>query len=750
MQISVSDNLIVLNGKNYILSDEIEKIAIISSTHIVDFFNKKNIKLPRKIRINALRLTFRDLVEKSRVLRSDGFSDEFLYRLNWFNEFSEYQLESLFNIYTDSKLVLEYKKNLWYSIFLNATQIGLTDNDIISIFNSRIGDKEDIISYNQRLLSIFVDEKEEFDGLGIATFRRVLAASSTLVDIRDLGNNKYKINVPKRLKKEELLQIIFEELEKVCKLDDAIVEKLKKGSIVSLQRFCKDNNIKASIELKKEELVEYILNRRFESQLWSEQAFDYIVDDVQQYFPRQFNYIEEEPQEENIEDEVEQGEIVYKDEITNIIEQLQNKITNLETEITSLKEEKTNENITDSNELIKKIAFLEEKIQFIQNENLDNNVTTKLNDIDDKIAQLQASDDEGVEFYNELVDKVNGLQNSLSTLDHSEKIVDNNILNEITEKINLLEETIENISEKSEVVSVENNDFEVMTLSDIHDYVDAKIQSITENNNETDTLKGYIDEKIGDFSEELDQITNNLYQYIDETCDKINSNINTIQNEEIGSLATVEMHAHLEGRINTLEKAEKGVSLEEVNKIIEEVTNNKLQQVYGYINEMFAQNMKKIQDDMDTYRQLTDEINRNMKEQIINLSNRLENATNKFDHFVITRSIEQAILDSKKTMDDFILLNKSEMDNIKQSMSEIKEELDEQREYDDYMDELYNQYYDNYYGEKVEENDQENTEEDESSTSEIAFDINNLSKKERKLYEKLYRKELKKLKKNKK
>ena len=84
MQISVSDNLIVLNGKNYILSDEIEKIAIISSTHIVDFFNKKNIKLPRKIRINALRLTFRDLVEKSRVLRSDGFSDEFLYRLNWF------------------------------------------------------------------------------------------------------------------------------------------------------------------------------------------------------------------------------------------------------------------------------------------------------------------------------------------------------------------------------------------------------------------------------------------------------------------------------------------------------------------------------------------------------------------------------------------------------------------------------------------------------------------------------------------
>ena len=88
--------------------------------------------------------------------------------------------------------------------------------------------------------------------------RPVLYKSSTLTEIRDFGS-KYGVNVPRRLKKNELAQIIINELKASGKLTEELENKVNAMSVIVMQRFAIDNDIKASTELKKEEIIEYIL-----------------------------------------------------------------------------------------------------------------------------------------------------------------------------------------------------------------------------------------------------------------------------------------------------------------------------------------------------------------------------------------------------------------------------------------------------------------------------------------------------------
>ena len=80
--------------------------------------------------------------------------------------------------------------------------------------------------------------------------RPVLYKSSTLVEIRELGS-KYGVEVPKRLKKNQLADIIIAELKDRGLHTDAEEAKVRSMSILVLQRYAIDNDIKASTELKK-------------------------------------------------------------------------------------------------------------------------------------------------------------------------------------------------------------------------------------------------------------------------------------------------------------------------------------------------------------------------------------------------------------------------------------------------------------------------------------------------------------------
>lgn len=254
------NNTLFIKNKNYIVSDLIDILIKLPANKICEFFNSINLNIPRKLRIDVLKEVLENPRQELLKTRQTT-SDELYYRLLWFHRFSESQLIMLLNKISSRKLNELYIKKIWFKL-LDYIIIKKVDTDIFSnyILEAKKYDniEKDINSYNQNLNQIFYDNDSEIDGLNQDEFRPVLYKSATIPMIKEIGL-KYGVNVPRRLKKAELISIIFNELDKKNKLNEEIKENLAKQNLVKIQRFAKDNNIKASVELKKEEMIEYIL-----------------------------------------------------------------------------------------------------------------------------------------------------------------------------------------------------------------------------------------------------------------------------------------------------------------------------------------------------------------------------------------------------------------------------------------------------------------------------------------------------------
>lgn len=251
--------------KEYIISEILETLINYPSANVVEFFNGISLNFPREIRIESLKKVLRPKVLKTRVERA-SLADEMNYRLSWFNQFTEVQLNNLFKFYKEPVLEKLYFEELWLSIIEYITDRSIDPKDLIELIDrtknyakAKKISLEDAIVYNDTLDVLFFDEKGKIDGLRQEVIRPVLYKSSTLTEIRQLGS-KYQVNVPKRLKKSELLEIIVKELKDRNEYTEVKETELHNMNIIVMQRFAIKNNIKASTELKKEEVIEYILS----------------------------------------------------------------------------------------------------------------------------------------------------------------------------------------------------------------------------------------------------------------------------------------------------------------------------------------------------------------------------------------------------------------------------------------------------------------------------------------------------------
>lgn len=293
MTVDITNNLISFNGKEVEFLESVEKLASLSSFQFNNFFLNREKKVPRKINIMALRSVLNDKVVHSKEIE---LSDEQRYRLLSYPSFCETQLQNFMKIVCDEELVNEYYKNLWKLILINIEAIDMVDGEISYLLNLPVDDvKTNYESFLNDTFNSFSDIPGDFDGLSKSDFRAVTNKSSTLVELREIGA-KYNLNIPRRLKKEELQAIIVEELKDMGKYDDETAETLNIMSVLTMQRFAKKNGIKVSIELKKEELVEYVLKQAEKAdlnksdkninivELPNQEAFDfkeeYVVDEI--------------------------------------------------------------------------------------------------------------------------------------------------------------------------------------------------------------------------------------------------------------------------------------------------------------------------------------------------------------------------------------------------------------------------------------------------------------------------------------
>lgn len=264
MQKLEKDSVVVIDNQDIEINDILDKVVNIPADSMLSYFTVLGLMFPRRLRMDALKKVLSPYVNNERP-HVTQLTDELLYRIRWFDTFSEAQLVNLLPVFEDGRLLDEYKEEFWLGIVSYMLEKKVSSDNINKLFDLAKSlenvpplEKLDGIAYNDVLNPLFFDEENCIDGLTLEIFRPVVFKCSTLVEVREIGK-KYGVNVPRRLRKQELVEIILDELRDRGKLTDEIEEKVNKMTVIPLQRFAMNNDIKVSIELKKEEIIEYIL-----------------------------------------------------------------------------------------------------------------------------------------------------------------------------------------------------------------------------------------------------------------------------------------------------------------------------------------------------------------------------------------------------------------------------------------------------------------------------------------------------------
>ncbi|MBN3490571.1 hypothetical protein JV173_03480 [Acholeplasma equirhinis] len=259
---------LTVKDKHFIVGDLQEKLVYVKGEYISKFLQDIGLNIPRKMRMAALKNILKEAVEKT-IEERKTLADEMGYRLTWFSRYTDTQLVNLLEWYKSPSLSLKYLEDFWKLLLPYLVEKGVAENDLLRLFDhaeqqAKSGERVLTKEFNDALDKNLYDEQHEIDGVSQDAFRPVTYKASTLTELRAIGE-KFNAPIPKRLKKNEMLDIILKKLQERGELTKDLEEKLKNQNIILLERYAKDHDIKVSTELKKEEIIEFILSNAKET-----------------------------------------------------------------------------------------------------------------------------------------------------------------------------------------------------------------------------------------------------------------------------------------------------------------------------------------------------------------------------------------------------------------------------------------------------------------------------------------------------
>lgn len=201
--------------------------------------------------------------------REEGVSDEKKYRLQWFGDFTCFQLEQLAQ---DNPHWFEEKAFL--QTFLNRSQQRMT------MLQAPALEEEAFLAYHEddvhvffaRFRPLFADNEASFEGLTVSEALDVLEKASTLKMLKDLAL-LHGVKLPRRIHKDELIEII----KRRGSLSDEEAAELAEEPVLKIEQYANQHHIHAHIELKKRDMIEYIYEK------WAERAYRIVaLDNVQE------------------------------------------------------------------------------------------------------------------------------------------------------------------------------------------------------------------------------------------------------------------------------------------------------------------------------------------------------------------------------------------------------------------------------------------------------------------------------------
>ena len=253
------EEFIYLYNKKVRIDKLIDSFVVIPAKEIVKYLKNKEIYLPSYVHKALIRKNIAPIIANAD--NDDKFSDEMKHRLKWFDEFTIFQLERLAESYRIDINVSEYKRDFWDVLIRNRTELGINNLEFIKLQNLTMkyqrAQQESYEELNKHMRDVFFEPEGYFEGVDIEEAKDVLVNSMTLTDVRELGK-RYDIEIPRRINKKQLIEILAIKLN----LNEKETDDLVKMSILELERLAKEKKVNVSIELKKIDMIEFILLKK--------------------------------------------------------------------------------------------------------------------------------------------------------------------------------------------------------------------------------------------------------------------------------------------------------------------------------------------------------------------------------------------------------------------------------------------------------------------------------------------------------
>ncbi|MCK5761279.1 MAG: hypothetical protein KAH16_00115 [Candidatus Izimaplasma sp.] len=250
------EEYIFLYSKKVKISKLVESFTVIPSHEIVKYLKNKEIYLPYYLHKALIRKNIAPTIATAES--ANKFSDEMRHRLKWFDRFTIFQLERLASAYQLDINVAEYKKDFWDIIIRNRTDLGINNLEFVKLKNLTMKHakepQESYESIRNTFGEVYFEPLGYFDGTEIEKAKEVLTNATTLSEVRDLGK-VYGVEIPRRINKKQLIDIVSIKLG----FDQEKIDEISKKSILEIERYAKRRKVNVSIELKKSDMIEYIL-----------------------------------------------------------------------------------------------------------------------------------------------------------------------------------------------------------------------------------------------------------------------------------------------------------------------------------------------------------------------------------------------------------------------------------------------------------------------------------------------------------
>ncbi len=249
---------IKVNDKTYTLEALSERFVHIPTRKFIEIFRHNNVVLPRLLRMILLRKYLTPCIQDPRT--NSYFSKELTERLQYFEYFTEYQLEELLALLKEDIDYTLYVKDFWLDV-LGMKDVLELSNGLLNLLDSQVDEnfaEYNILTFNILTSHIFGDKYGFIDGVSTEQLRMILKKSSTVTTLRNIAK-KYNVSLPQNMTRNFFANLVVAKYKEDPQYTTENLKKIADANIESLEEFANSRNYGITANDELGSYIEYVI-----------------------------------------------------------------------------------------------------------------------------------------------------------------------------------------------------------------------------------------------------------------------------------------------------------------------------------------------------------------------------------------------------------------------------------------------------------------------------------------------------------